>query len=275
MKVRLRYTRDGKIRFTSHRDTARILERSLRKLRLPISYSEGFSPRPKLSFGLALSVGYESDAEYLDVDLATSVDLEDLPAALTDALPDGLRVVAAAELRPGTPSLQQAITSCRWQIEVGGATVDDVAAAVSTVLGADELVIERVRKGKTASVDVRPAILDLRVVGPTDAGVQLVADLATETVSLRPSELVGLVDHAVGGDDGEPTVTEGRVRRTHQFITVDDVSEEPLVAPEATTGSPGSSEPAPEAASQQPPGPTPTASPDDTAAPSAALREAS
>ncbi len=192
-------------------------------------------------------------------------------------MPDGLRVVAAAELRPGTPSLQQAITSCRWQIEVRGAAQDDVAAAVSNVLGADELVIERVRKGKTASVDVRPAIVDLRVEGPTDAGVQLVADLATETVSLRPSELVGLIDREMRGDAEEPAVTEGRVRRTHQFITVDDVSDEPLAAPEAATGSPGSSEPAPVAASQPSPGPTPTptTSPDDTAASNAALREAS
>ena len=78
-------------------------------------------------------------------------------------------------------------------------------------------------------------------------------------------------------DAEEPVVPEGRVRRTHQFITVDDVSDEPLAAPEAATGSPGSSEPAPSAASQHTPGPTPTptASPDDTTASNAALREAS
>lgn len=223
MRVRIRYSRHGKIRFTSHRDVARLIERALRKLRLPVAYSEGFSPRPKISFGLALSVGHESDAEYLDVDLTTSVDLEDLPRQLTAALPDGLRAIAAAELEPGAMSLQQVITSCRWFIEVLGASVDDVAAAVSNVLASPELPLERERKGKTSVVDVRPAIRALHVVGPTDTGVQLDVELATETVSLRPSELVRVLGEGL---------REGRVRRTHQFTTVDGVRSEPLPAPD-------------------------------------------
>ncbi len=69
MLVRLEYHKVGKIRFLGHRDVARVLERSLRRAGLPLRYSEGFSPRPRLSFGLALSTGYESIAEYLDVEL--------------------------------------------------------------------------------------------------------------------------------------------------------------------------------------------------------------
>ena len=67
--VRLRFSKLGMIRFTSHRDVARIWERALRRAELPIAYTEGFSPRPKLSFGLALSTAYESYGEYLDVAL--------------------------------------------------------------------------------------------------------------------------------------------------------------------------------------------------------------
>ena len=69
MRVRLRFTKAGKVRFTSHRDVARMWERAVRRAGLPVSYSEGFSPRAKLHFGLALSTGHESIAEYLDVDL--------------------------------------------------------------------------------------------------------------------------------------------------------------------------------------------------------------
>jgi len=69
VKVRIRFTKQGKVRWTSHRDVARIWERALRRAGLPVAYTEGFSPRPRLSFGLALPTGYESDAEYLDVDL--------------------------------------------------------------------------------------------------------------------------------------------------------------------------------------------------------------
>ena len=78
-RVRFRYSKAGKVRFCSHRDLARVWERALRRARLPVAYSEGFSPRPKLSFGLALSTGYESVAEYVDVELMTSTEPDALP----------------------------------------------------------------------------------------------------------------------------------------------------------------------------------------------------
>ncbi len=232
MKVRIRYTKNGKIRFTSHRDVARLFERAFRKIQLPIAYSEGFSPRPKLSFGLALTVAHESDAEYLDVDLATSVDLEELPTRLSEALPDGLDVVAAAELEPGSVSLQQAIVGCSWEIEVIGLPSAEVATSVAALLAAPTLPLERERKGKKAVADVRPAILELEVVGPSlrhPDGTQLSALLATESVSLRPSELVRMIG------DG---LTEGLVRRTHQWTSVDPERCEPLGLPPVSTGHP-------------------------------------
>ncbi len=240
--VRLRFTKQGKIRFTSHRDVARLFERALRKLRLPISYSEGFSPRPRVSFGLALSVAHESDAEYLDIDLVTPIDLEDLPSRLCEALPDGLTVVAAQHIEPGTASLQEAISSCRWLIEVLDQPMDDVTAAVSTLLNATELPLERQRKGKTTVVDVRPCVLELEVVGPTPNGVQLAALLSTEPVSLRPSEFISALSIA------EPSLTdvrEGWVRRTHQFTTTSDGHRsEPIAVPEPSPATEQTPEPA-------------------------------
>src|SRR5436305_14894153 len=93
--VRLRYTKRGKIRWISHRDVARALERAFRITQLPLAFTEGFSPRPKVSFGLALSTGHESEAEYLDLVFADEVELEALSVALTDALPDGIAVTGA------------------------------------------------------------------------------------------------------------------------------------------------------------------------------------
>lgn len=220
--IRIRYTKTGRVRFVSHRDVARLFERALRKLQLPVAYTEGFSPRPKLSFGLALTVAYESDAEYLDVELRRGVDLEALPAELTSALPDGLTVEAVVVNEPGTPSLQQAIVSCDWIIEVLGSPEDAVRVAVADMLAADELPMERVRKGKTTVADVRPAILHLEVVGPTGDGVELSARLATESPSLRPAELMAAIDR---------DLTEGRVRRTHQWMIVDGARCEPVRPP--------------------------------------------
>src|SRR4029453_10313522 len=121
-RVRIRFSKRGKVRFTSHRDVARIWERALRRAAVPIAYTEGFSPRPKLSFGLALSTGHEAEGEYLDVALREAPDplaVERLPALLGPALPAGIEVQAATALPPGADSLQQAVTSCTWHIEVG------------------------------------------------------------------------------------------------------------------------------------------------------------
>ena len=65
--LRVRYSKLGKIRFVGHRDVARIWERALRKAEIPVLYSQGFSPHPRLSFGLALPTGFESEAEYVDI----------------------------------------------------------------------------------------------------------------------------------------------------------------------------------------------------------------
>ena len=94
MRIRFRFTKLGKIRFTSQRDVARMWERALRRAQLPLAYTEGFSPRPQLSFGLALPTTCESLAEYLDVVLD-----EDRPETAG---------IVASELPPGS------LIYCRW-----------------------------------------------------------------------------------------------------------------------------------------------------------------
>ena len=89
--VRIRFSKRGKVRFVSHRDLARSFERAFRVARLPMAFSQGFSPRPKVSLGLALGVGHESDAEYIDLELLEPIDLVALPNALGEALPEGVR----------------------------------------------------------------------------------------------------------------------------------------------------------------------------------------
>lgn len=210
MKLRLRSTKLGKVRFTSHRDAARIWERALRRAGLPIASTEGFTPRPKVSFGLALPTGAESVAEYLDIELrpdAADVDPEDLPQRLSPALPNGFEVLAAAVREPGTPSLQEAVTSCTWELWSPLLHADDHLAACR-LLDAGELVLERERKGKRSADDVRPMLLDLR---PAPSGDRLVACLATVGRALRPAELAQLAYPGVDPLDV-------RVLRTHQWI---------------------------------------------------------
>jgi radical SAM-linked protein len=211
-RVRLRFSKLGKVRWTSHRDVARMWERALRRAEVRVAYSEGFSPRPKLSFGLALSTGHESLGEYLDVDLAAPVDVESLPARLTPALPDGIDCLAGIELAGGEPSLQQDVTTCRWEIELAG--VADAADGVAAALAAPTLVITRTRKGQDVTDDVRPAILAM-----TACGAVVVADVATQPRGLRPGELL---------DACFPGVEALRVLRTHQWIERDGARREPV-----------------------------------------------
>jgi radical SAM-linked protein len=226
VRVRVRFTKTGKVRWTSHRDVARAWERAIRRVRLPIAYSQGFSPHPKVHFGLALSTGHESLAEFIDIDLdAASTDLpdqaglDDLAPRLTAALPVGIEVTAVAEIPASTDSLQQAVTSCEWQVEVRDVEPSDVAAAIARCLEASELVVTRQRKGKDVTDDVRPYLLDLAVVGPTDAGTEIFAHLATQPRGLRIGELLALLG---------PEWTEGRVRRTCQWTLLDGLRCEPL-----------------------------------------------
>jgi len=240
-RLRIRFAKLGKIRWTSHRDTARMWERAFRRVNLPLAYSNGFSPRPRVSFGLALSTGYESVAEYLDIELADSLpdgtgpalDLDALTAGLSAALPEGIDVLAIAPAEDRTFSLQEEVTVCTWRLAVTsadpGIATPDVEARLSQLLAADSVVITRTRKGREVTEDIRPAVLAIRPIGPTDDGMWLECDLATQPRSLRPVELVS----ALGAD-----VEERFVRRIHQWIERDGARWEPLAAPPAAPNAP-------------------------------------
>ncbi len=210
MKLRVRSSKLGKVRFTSHRDAARIWERALRIAQLPIAATEGFTPRPKISFGLALPTGAESIAEYVDIELrsdAADVDLTTIPARLSAALPNGFDALVADVREPGTPSLQEAVTSCTWELWSPLLGPEHHLEA-RRLLDADELILERERKGKRSADDVRPMILD---VDPTPAGDRLVVRLATVGRALRPAEFAQLAYPHLDPLDV-------RALRTHQWI---------------------------------------------------------
>jgi radical SAM-linked protein len=217
--LRIRFAKLGKVRFTSHRDVARIWERAVRKIALPVAYSQGFTPRARLSFGLALQTGAESLAEYLDVELTAPVDVDHCLTALGAALPDGIDAVSASIEPPGTDSLQQVVTSCSWEIDVPDVDPETVTAAVVRLLAADRVVVTRERKGKPVEDDLRPAVLALEVTGPTPTGTRLVAELGAQPRALRPAELLAAL-----GLPGDGV----RTRRTHQWIQLGDARWEPL-----------------------------------------------
>jgi radical SAM-linked protein len=230
--VRLRYAKRGKVRWISHRDVARALERAFRISELPLAFTEGFSPRPKVSFGLALSTGHESDAEYLDLELVREVDLDALPDVLSAALPEGMQVTGAERLVERAPALQEIVTAVEWRVGVvdgAGAPVaaTDLGARIERALAAAELPAERRRKGRQVVEDVRPVIRRIDVIDePRDAEAttEVIMELSTQPRSAKPGEILAAIAR-VSRASGD--LVETRALRLHQWIERDGTRLEP------------------------------------------------
>ena len=161
-KLRLRYTKRGRLRFTSHRDIARAFERALRRAQVPMAYSAGFSPHPKISWVGAAPTGVASEAEYVEISVATRVDPEQLRVALDESLPVGIDVVEVVEAPAGT-SLPDRVEASHWGIRLPGAPLADVQRAVVAFLAADEVPVERLTKSGRRTFDTRSAVVRLAV----------------------------------------------------------------------------------------------------------------
>lgn len=234
-RLRIRFSKQGKVRFTSHRDVARIWERALRRAGVPVAYSAGFSPRPKISFGLALSTGYSSDAEYLDVEVdaawSAGIDNKTLVGTLTASLPAGMTALAVCDLAPGEPSLQHAVTSCTWRIDASGADAEAVSEELSQAMACRELLVQRERKGRLATDNIRPAVLGVEVQGNITDGVRLIAELGTQPRAVRPAELL---------ESLQSPLRLLRACRLHQWIATDDTERrEPLAVAELSVAGAG------------------------------------
>jgi radical SAM-linked protein len=225
--VRLQYTKLGKVRWISHRDVARALERAFRVAALPLAFTEGFSPRPKVSFGLALSTGHESDAEYVDLVFAETFDLDALPVMLTPALPEGIDVVGVVALADRAPALQEAVTCVEWRVDVARSDLTDVDRAqlrdqVDAALALPALPTTKRRKGRDVVEDVRPVIRRITVCDElsTVGSAVVEMEMSTQPRGAKPGEALAAIGDFI----------DVRARRTHQWIERDGARQEPLDA---------------------------------------------
>lgn len=166
--MRLRYAKRGRLRFTSHRDLARAFERALRRAGVPMAYSQGFSPHPKVSWAGAAPTGAASEAEYVEIQLVREVEPELLRSELDAALPDGLVVLEAVRAGPG--SLAERIDASRWRIELPGVPAEELALAAGALLATSQVEVERLTKSGRRRVEVRAAVTALEVSGASPAG---------------------------------------------------------------------------------------------------------
>jgi len=164
-RLRIRYAKRGRLRFSSTRDFQRALERALRRAAVPMAYSSGFHPHPKISYANAAPTGTASEAEYVEIALAERVDPQALRTALDAALPPGLDLVEVCEAGPG--SLADRLEASVWRLAFpAGADGPEVAELTRAVAAYQELpqaAVTRVLKTGPREIDTRAAVLHLRV----------------------------------------------------------------------------------------------------------------
>lgn len=183
-KVRLRYAKRGPARFTSHRDFGRALERALRRAEIPMAYSSGFNPHPRISYASPSPTSASSEAEYVELGLSERCDPAKVVAALNEVLPAGFEVLDAADAPQ--QSLGDLLQASDWEIRLVGADPAVLRDAVGELLRRDELTVERMTKRGMRAFDVRAAIISLEV--RPDAALLLRSHIGTPLV--RPDDVV-------------------------------------------------------------------------------------
>jgi radical SAM-linked protein len=198
-RLRVRYAKRGRLRFTSHRDFSRAFERAVFRARIPMAYSSGFNPHPRISYAGAAPTGSASEAEYLELALAQVVVPADVHALLDEALPPGLDVLEVVESPGG--SLADLLEASRWRIEVA-AEVAAVTEAVGRFLAAPEVLVERMTKKGMREFDARAAVVALAV-EPAGTGAVLDVVLRHGTPAVRPDDVLRGLAVVTGLDAGE------------------------------------------------------------------------
>lgn len=202
LKLRIRYAKRGRLRFTSHRDFSRAFERAIFRARVPMAFSSGFNPHPRISYAGASPTGAASEAEYLEIGLAQVLEPQAVARALDESLPEGLDILDVVVSSGG--SLADRLESSLWEITVSGVDLPGLAGGVEQVLAAEELLVERMTKKGLRSFDVRSAIVHLEARPAPDepataescAILQVV--LRHGTPSVRPDDVLAALREISG-----------------------------------------------------------------------------
>lgn len=225
MVYRVRLAKLEPVMFVSHLGIMRSFERAVRRADLPVAYSGGYHPHPKISFAIALGVGMTSEAEYVDIELLddeTPLGAAQLLQRLNDALPPGLEAIAAARVE-GQPALAASVAWASYRVDVP----KGVADAAARFMNLDHYVVEVTGKGGPRQVDIRPLVHSLKASGASgrgdgdgdgryNASVEFTVACGGRA-HLRPGEVMS----ALGSLASEPVRGDGvGVHRTGLFFDI-------------------------------------------------------
>jgi radical SAM-linked protein len=232
-RLRIRYAKRGRLRFSSTRDFARALERALRRAGVPMAFSAGFHPHPLISYANAAPTGTASEAEYFEIRVTERVDPEALRAALDEALPEGLDVLEVVEAGPGT--LAERLEASEWRIVLRGADRVGLEAAVSAYLATDRAETTRTFKTGPRTFDTREAVRAMSVEGVDAQGCAILRVVVRHTTpAVRPDDILTALRAVTGFSPPVPP----RVTRLAQGPMIDAAAgvADPLAADRAAAG---------------------------------------
>jgi radical SAM-linked protein len=215
----IRYSKKGRMRFASHRDIARAVERGVRKVGLPVAYSAGFSPHPKISYAGGAPTGTASEAEYLEIGLTSQCAAPDVRDQLSAALPDGIDVIEVLELagglgRDGGLRLE----ASQWRVVLPGVAPAEAARAAAAFLAAQSVMVERSTSKGTRRLDARAAVVTLELdrradwhpaLQDGDAGCAMLRMVVRHlTPAVRPDDILTALSTVAGlAPSSPPLVT--------------------------------------------------------------------
>ncbi len=191
MRIRITFTKQGALRYIGHLDLHRLWERAMRRADLPLSYSQGFHPQPKISLAAALPLGFSSRAEVLDVHLNEEIKVEEISTRLRDALPPDIKVTDVKIVEENLPALQTLTLSAAYDVHLTE-PVDgsELKRRVESLMMSEAIIRER--RGK--SYDLRPLVELLSVITMADGTSCLKMTLAArEGATGRPEEVLAVL----------------------------------------------------------------------------------
>jgi radical SAM family uncharacterized protein/radical SAM-linked protein len=216
-RIRVVFKKTGDMRFLGHLETMRALERGARRARIPLAFSGGYHPKPKITFALALPMGIEGEAEWADFELLESWPPEKLMAGMNQNLPTGLEILKAWKAPYEGQALNVRAVMMEYQARFSD-PVKDLEKKVETILESDDVPVVREKKGKIRTLNLKDYIVDVKAVD--DQTVEFVLALLGEGGSARPHEVIS----AILGE-GKNSQVEPRISRTGiRFSIVQDRS---------------------------------------------------
>ena len=198
-RLRIQYAKRGRLRFTSHRDFSRAFERAIFRARVPMAYSSGFNPHPRISYAGAAPTGSASEAEYLEIGLAQVVDPADIRVSLAEALPDGLDVVDVVVAPAG--ALADQLQASHWWVDIAAESAE-TAAAVGEFLAAESILVQRMTKKGLREFDCRSSVISLAT-QPHERGTRLALTLRHAVPAVRPDDVLAGLASVSGLETGE------------------------------------------------------------------------